>query len=101
MKYQNIIFDLDGTLVNSFVGVTKSIQHALANFDVEVPALDDLDWCIGPPLSHSFKKLLNTEDENIIKKKKSISLISAVLSEEHAISHHSLYENAEFILKKY
>lgn len=96
MKYQNIIFDLDGTLVDSFVGVTKSIQHALANFDVEAPALEDLGWCIGPPLSHSFKKLLNTEDENIIKK---ALVLYRQYYQEHAISHHSLYENAEFILK--
>jgi phosphoglycolate phosphatase len=96
MSYKNIIFDLDGTLVDSFVGVTKSIQHALSNFDVKVPRLEDLGWCIGPPLSHSFKKLLNTEDQSIIKK---ALVLYREYYQDHAISHHSLYDNAEFILK--
>ncbi|HHU73371.1 MAG TPA: HAD family hydrolase, partial [Clostridiales bacterium] len=29
MKYKNILFDLDGTLTDPKVGITKSVQYAL------------------------------------------------------------------------
>ena len=51
-----ILFDLDGTLVNSKQGITKSAQYALQAFGVEVENLDDLECFIGPPLIDSFQK---------------------------------------------
>lgn len=57
-----LLFDLDGTLTDPFVGITKCIQHALTELDQIVPPADDLGWCIGPPLQESFFKLLNTEN---------------------------------------
>lgn len=57
-----LLFDLDGTLTDPFVGITKCIQHALTELDQIVPPADDLGWCIGPPLQESFLKLLDTEN---------------------------------------
>ena len=34
MKYKNILFDLDGTLTNPKVGITKGVQYALACFGI-------------------------------------------------------------------
>lgn len=59
MKIENILFDLDGTLTDPKVGITRSIQYALEKLDRTVPAVDDLLWCIGPPLQESFRKLLS------------------------------------------
>lgn len=56
MKYQNILFDLDGTLTDPKVGITKSVQYALKKFDIDVEDLDDLLPFIGPPLATSFKE---------------------------------------------
>jgi phosphoglycolate phosphatase len=58
MKIENIFFDLDGTLTDPKIGFTKSIQYALENLGKPVPAVDDLLWCIGPPLLDSLKKML-------------------------------------------
>lgn len=60
-----VLFDLDGTLTDPFVGITSSIQYALAKMGRLVPSADDLRWCIGPPLQDSFKTLLNTDDEAV------------------------------------
>jgi phosphoglycolate phosphatase len=57
-----IYFDLDGTLTDPKPGITRSIQYALGKLDREVPAEDELTWCIGPPLHASLKKLLGTDD---------------------------------------
>jgi phosphoglycolate phosphatase len=56
-----IFLDLDGTLTDPRIGITRSIQHALAALDRPVPAEQDLLWCIGPPLLHSFRTLLGDE----------------------------------------
>jgi phosphoglycolate phosphatase len=58
-----ICFDLDGTLSDPKLGITRSIQHALRELGRSVPTADDLTWCIGPPLLGSFKKLLGSRKE--------------------------------------
>lgn len=55
---RTIIFDLDGTLTDPKVGITRSIQHALERLDQPVPSQDELTWCIGPPLLQSLQKLV-------------------------------------------
>lgn len=50
--------DLDGTLIDSKVGITSSIQYALRELGAEVPDSNDLVWCIGPPIAEIFAILL-------------------------------------------
>jgi phosphoglycolate phosphatase len=57
MKTYNIILiDLDGTLTDPKVGITKSVAYALTKFGITVDNLDSLIHFIGPPLPDSFKK---------------------------------------------
>lgn len=58
-----ICFDLDGTLTDPKLGITRSIRHALAVLDQPVPDDDDLTWCIGPPLLGSFETLLGDRQQ--------------------------------------
>lgn len=60
-----LLFDLDGTLTDSFVGITNCIQHALRTLGRNSPSANDLRWCIGPPLHASFLTLLETSDEQL------------------------------------
>ena len=59
---KTIFFDLDGTLTDPKLGITRSIQYALERLGREVPHQDTLTWCIGPPLHASFVKLLGDID---------------------------------------
>jgi phosphoglycolate phosphatase len=59
-----VFFDLDGTLTDPKIGITASIQYALAKFDVPVPTQDELTWCIGPPLHANFRALLGCSDSD-------------------------------------
>ncbi|MMZ65593.1 5'-nucleotidase [compost metagenome] len=55
--YSHVLFDLDGTLTDPKVGITKSVQYALHKFGIEVNDLDQLNSFIGPPLMFSFQEL--------------------------------------------
>ena len=57
------MFDLDGTLTDPFVGITRSVQYAMQKLGRLAPLADDLRWCIGPPLKSAFARLLETDDE--------------------------------------
>ena len=52
--YQNILFDLDGTLTDPREGITRSVQHALAQLGIDEPDLQALEHFIGPPLLQCF-----------------------------------------------
>lgn len=54
MDYTNILFDLDGTLTDPKIGITKSVRYALEKFHISVKDLDELIPFIGPPLAGSF-----------------------------------------------
>lgn len=51
-----ILFDLDGTLTDPAIGITKSVDHALGFFGIRTEDLRELCKFIGPPLKDSFMK---------------------------------------------
>jgi len=61
-----LLFDLDGTLTDSAPGITRCLAHAFARLGIAAPADAELRGCIGPPLDHSFRRLLATEDDALI-----------------------------------
>jgi phosphoglycolate phosphatase len=62
------VFDLDGTLIDSFEGITRCYQHALEKMGCRVPAQDDLRPCIGPPIRGNFPRLLGGDDPAAIER---------------------------------
>ncbi len=54
MHHQHILFDLDGTLTDPREGITRSVQHALAQLGIDEPDLQALEHFIGPPLLQCF-----------------------------------------------
>lgn len=65
--FRNIIFDLDGTLIDSFPGILESLGHAVAQVN---PSLDltELKTHIGPPLPEMLSRMWPQQDEEIRKK---------------------------------
>ena len=49
-----LIFDLDGTLTDSGLGILRCAQYALEHFGIHIGQLDLLRPFVGPPLEDSF-----------------------------------------------
>lgn len=64
MKKEHIFFDLDGTLIDSMPGITRSVQYALQRYGIEVEKLDVLKPFVGPPLHESFRKFYHFSEED-------------------------------------
>jgi phosphoglycolate phosphatase len=52
-----VLLDLDGTLTDPQVGITRSIRHALETLGLPVPSEVELLSFIGPPLQETFDTL--------------------------------------------
>ena len=49
-----ILFDLDGTLIDSSEGITKSAQYALSHFGIDEPDRNSLFFFIRPCVEASI-----------------------------------------------
>ena len=65
MKQKVILFDLDGTITDPKIGITKSFQYALQHFGIQVDNLDALEPVIGPPLKKSFSEFYHLSENQI------------------------------------
>lgn len=57
----SVLFDLDGTLTDPFVGITSSMRHALRQMGLEPPLPEELRRYIGPPLQATFMEMFGNE----------------------------------------
>ncbi|MBN8481174.1 MAG: HAD hydrolase-like protein [Xanthomonadales bacterium] len=56
-----VLFDLDGTLIDSEAGIVGSMRHALAAMGAEPVAHEVLRGWIGPPLRMTFPEVLGDD----------------------------------------
>lgn len=65
--YQNILFDLDGTLTEPGLGITNSVAYALEKWNIKVADRTSLYKFIGPPLMESFMTFYGFSEEKAAK----------------------------------
>lgn len=58
-----ILLDLDGTITDPMVGITRSVEYALNHFGIQVNDIRELCPFIGPPLLDSFREFYHFTDE--------------------------------------
>lgn len=64
MKYEAILFDFDGVIIDSMAGIINGLKLAFGHFNMKVSE-SDLKKCVGPPLKNSFIKYGSfTNDED-------------------------------------
>lgn len=66
-KYNLVLFDFDGTLFNTFLGIARSYQHALKErYHMDYPDLHEFEKCIGPPLSKSLVEFYHIPGNEVL-----------------------------------
>ena len=63
MRWKRLLFDLDGTITDPKVGITKSVQYALEAFGIIESDADRLTPFIGLPLQESFEQFYQMSKE--------------------------------------
>ena len=95
LKYEYVIFDVDGTLIDPINGITEALELLAKNEDLEL-----LDYrnqgIIGPPMKKTLMRLYNFDEEkaqNYASKFREIYM-------NKTIFHCSLYPDTNIVLKK-
>ena len=63
IMYKNVLFDLDGTLTNTSLGICNGFIYALEKYNIKIDEAKSLYSFIGPPLFDSFKTFNFTDEE--------------------------------------
>ena len=83
-NYQYILFDLDGTLTNSQLGITTCVAYALESFGIHTENPEELRKFIGPPLKESFVKYYNMTDGEVEKYRERFATVGLYENEVYA-----------------
>ena len=88
MRVTAILFDLDGTLTDPKLGITRSMRYALERLQAKCPTDEELASFIGPPLRGTFAALLETHEVEKIER--------AMLVYRERFGDVGLFENAVY-----
>lgn len=62
-EYKYLLMDLDGTITDPMIGITRCVEYALNHFGIQVDDLRKLCPFIGPPLLDSFREFYHFTEE--------------------------------------
>lgn len=93
--YKNILFDLDGTLIDSALGITNSFAYALEKYNIKL-SKNELSTLIGPPLMDSFVNYFKFD----LEKAKEATKYFREYFKEKGVKEHKLYPNVIETLEK-
>ena len=93
--YDIILFDLDGTITRSEIGIVNAIIYALSKFDIIPNDKEVLKKFIGPPLGQSFIKHFDFTEE---KSKEAVTYCQKYMKEK-GIYEAPLYDGIKEMLE--
>ncbi len=64
-KFDTLLFDLDGTLVDSGSGIMRTVQYALGQLGIQVEDYRVLRPFVGPPLEDSFRDFYHLSPDEV------------------------------------
>lgn len=94
MNYDLIMFDLDGTVIDSGKGIMESAQFALDHFDMPNRPEDELRLFVGPSLMDSFMNRYGFSEE---KAREAVNYYRSVYSTEN-LFHLTVYPDIKEVV---
>lgn len=64
-NFFHLIFDLDGTLINSKLGLENSLNYMLEQMSIDLNGSEIIDQLIGPPIQLGLKNVLGFDDKQV------------------------------------
>ncbi len=64
MKYEAVLFDVDGTVLDTSEGIVLSVRETIEHFGYEMLPESELLKFIGPPIEWSFRDKLGLAEED-------------------------------------
>ena len=83
-QYKLVIFDLDGTILDTTEGILLAVEHTIKKCQLPDLPYDTLLSFIGPPIQTSFKKIYGLPDEKV---------------QEMAVEFRECYSNSDNLFK--
>lgn len=65
-KYKSVIFDLDGTLLDTRSGVLEAVNYTIKQLGLNCPNQEVLESFVGPPMQWSFSKYYKMNSESAL-----------------------------------
>lgn len=94
--FKNILFDLDGTLTDSFEGIANSALYALRKMGVTKYNKSNLNFFIGPPLYDSFGLIFDGDEQKV---ERAVTLYREYFA-EHGWKQNSVYDGVPQMLRQ-
>ncbi len=63
MNYKMAIFDLDGTVLDTYEGIKEAVKHTIDHFELDNLSETDIRSFVGPPLEQSFRRFYNISED--------------------------------------
>ncbi len=64
-RYEAVLFDVDGTLLDTSEGIVKSVKETIEHFNLPSPPEEDILKFIGPPIEWSFEGRCGVTGDNL------------------------------------
>lgn len=93
--YDIVLFDLDGTLIDSGPGIISSITYALKNEGIKIPDKTEMRRFIGPPIQKGLMEICGLSKE----KSKELSIKYREYYEKNCWNKNELYPGIKDLLK--
>ena len=93
---RNIIFDLDGTLLDTSAGIIESVEYTIEKLDLPRLSEQQLRSFIGPPLYKSFMNNCGCDEEQA---QQAVKVFRAYY-QEGAVLHASHYDGMEELCRE-
>lgn len=94
--YRTVLFDLDGTLVDSGEGILNCVRYALDRMDWEIPDETVLKKFLGPPLDYSYAEFCGMNAQQI---RETVNL-HRERYKEYCVTENSLYDGVYCALER-